>query len=428
MSGGGRGASLVHAGAVFDSLENFRQAVQQDHALSECEVLVHKEKMSRTDGAYICRATHKAIQEEGDVSARAGQGAQDQQWWQHVCKGACGFVVEVQLATSEQTRRTTRLRAVMQAYIDHHPLAAAPCQVRVNGVKQDQWVVTIYAPHTCVGAAAAPAAAAPVARSEASPLRCRPSQPGGVIAEPLLRLADYLESVGGNRALIDGWTAHSVKRNPESASYVRHRTSDHYWCDQAGHQFRSLKEVAGQYKLPTAVRLQQSSGALNAWQIDKRLWQGAAAAGWSFSVDNRGRSKTYIAPDGWTFERRRLAVAHKVGRRQIPTHAAQPGAPCAAPPPPRVEAGRSARRSFAGVQWGLSSSERDSATRVVCQSCLSAPAGQPQEGRTGQGNANAQGGPTCLRIQRPPVPRQCRSRTHNHTASRPSRCSHIFPR
>jgi hypothetical protein len=144
---------LLRAGAVFNSLEDVRQAVQQDPELSKCEVVVHKAKIAnRAHGAYICRETHKAIQEGGLAWSRDDQGAQDRQWWQHVCDGACGFVAEVQQA-SEQKRRTTKLRATMQDYIDTNPLAASPCQVGVNGVKQGQWVITIYAPHTCVDAA-----------------------------------------------------------------------------------------------------------------------------------------------------------------------------------------------------------------------------------------------------------------------------------
>jgi hypothetical protein len=78
--------------------------------------------------------------------------------------------------------------------------------------------------------------------------------------------------------------------------------------------------------------VQPRSITLEAWQIDARLWPGAAAAGWAITINKADDSKIYSAPDGCTFKARCLAVAHKVGPGQTP--AAKPRVPRSATPPP----------------------------------------------------------------------------------------------
>jgi hypothetical protein len=65
--------------------------------------------------------------------------------------------------------QTTALREVMREHLQGNPLAAAPCQVGVNGVRKKQWVVTLYRPRTCVptGVAAAPITTTPAAPAAA---------------------------------------------------------------------------------------------------------------------------------------------------------------------------------------------------------------------------------------------------------------------
>jgi hypothetical protein len=171
-------APLLHAGEVFDSLEGFRQALQQEQERCNSKLVLHKRYINRENRAYICRETRKAILQEGIASATDDHGARDKQWWRHVCAGACGFVAEVRQATHTQGRATA-LGTVMQAHIRDKPLAAAEGVVGINGVRQDQWVVTLFAPHTCkaatAGAVAAPAATpASVAASAAADLSVCP--------------------------------------------------------------------------------------------------------------------------------------------------------------------------------------------------------------------------------------------------------------
>jgi hypothetical protein len=171
IGSGGAGAPLLHAGAVFDSLEGFKQVLQKEQEHFECEVVLHKKIFNGNTCAYICREAQEAIQAEGVASNREDRCARDWQWRRLVCAGACEFVAEVRQAT-EEILRTTTLRVVMQAHIHDNPLAAAPCEIGVNGVSQGQWVVTIYSPHKCKAGAAAPAAAASVAapNSPAAPV------------------------------------------------------------------------------------------------------------------------------------------------------------------------------------------------------------------------------------------------------------------
>jgi hypothetical protein len=62
------------------------------------------------------------------------------------------------------------------------------------------------------------------------------------------------------------------------------------------------------------------------------LWPGAAAAGWSITMNKMKDTKTYTAPDGRTFQSRFLAAAHKVVPRLTLSHSAQPPGPHTTPP------------------------------------------------------------------------------------------------
>jgi hypothetical protein len=146
----GVSAPTLHAGAIFDSLDDFKQAVRQDQKRG-CYV-VHKKQFSPTNRAYICQSTNWAIQDDGVVSARGDLGARDRQWWRHGCGGACGFVAEARRAHVAMLPPTD-LGKVMQAHAQHHPHVAAPSVVGMNGVREGQWVVTLYRPHTCAAVA-----------------------------------------------------------------------------------------------------------------------------------------------------------------------------------------------------------------------------------------------------------------------------------
>jgi hypothetical protein len=90
--------------------------------------------------------------------------------------------------------------------------------------------------------------------------------------------------------------------------------------------------------------VQPRSVTLEAWQIDARLWPGAAVAGWSITINKADDSKIYSSPDGCAFKARCLAVAHKEGPRQM--QAAKPAAPGAGFPLPRAAPGPSAAASL----------------------------------------------------------------------------------
>lgn len=158
-------ASSLHAGAVFDSLEGFKQAMQKEQEHFKSEAVLHRLDLKPNKCAYVCRDTYQAILTEGISCAKDGKGAQEWQWYQLVCAGACGFVTEVQQATGWKSN-TAAARAVMQPHILDSPL----CEVGADGVRQDQWVVTMYAPHTCTPAApaATPASLAPAAPAPAA--------------------------------------------------------------------------------------------------------------------------------------------------------------------------------------------------------------------------------------------------------------------
>jgi hypothetical protein len=186
------GAPLLHAGAIFNSLEGFRQAVKHDQDRFKTNAVVHKGIFQQSSGAFICHETHEAIQEEGIASTKEGNGALDRQWWRLVCAGACGFVAEARLATGKKLN-TTALKTAMREHVLNNPLVAAVCEVGVNGVRQGQWVVTLYKPHTCAGTAApagatlaAPAAAAAGVATLTAPaasalvaIPATPAAPGG---------------------------------------------------------------------------------------------------------------------------------------------------------------------------------------------------------------------------------------------------------
>jgi hypothetical protein len=152
-------APVLHAGAIFDSLDGFRQAVRQEEKHLKCKVFVHKHSFNETNGAFICRETNRAIQREGIAPAEDNAGARDRQWWRHVCAGACGYVAQVQRA-SDRNCKITALSKAMREHIKNNPRAAAPYEVGLNDVLQGQWVVTLYVPHTCVAAASASATSA----------------------------------------------------------------------------------------------------------------------------------------------------------------------------------------------------------------------------------------------------------------------------
>jgi hypothetical protein len=166
---GGAVAASVHAGAVFRSPKEFRQALKQGQNHHKFREVLHRDHPAYV--AYVCRGTHEAIQQAGRASLKGDLGARDRQWWQQVCGRACGFAAQVQQATLKGDRerwRITMLSDVMQAYIQDHPLATAPSEVGRNGVQQSRWVVTLYAPHTCGLAPAAPVAATAAAAAAAA--------------------------------------------------------------------------------------------------------------------------------------------------------------------------------------------------------------------------------------------------------------------
>lgn len=98
-----------------------------------------------------------------------------------MCNGACGFVAEVRQAHRKEVR-PTELERVMREHIRSNPLATAPYEIGVNGVRQGQWVVTLYAPHTCVAAVAAPAAAPAIPAAVAG--ACTAAAPAILAAVP----------------------------------------------------------------------------------------------------------------------------------------------------------------------------------------------------------------------------------------------------
>jgi hypothetical protein len=52
-------------------------------------------------------------------------------------------VAEARQATGKKLK-TTALGKVTPEHVKNNPLVAAACEVGVNGVRQDQWVVTSY--------------------------------------------------------------------------------------------------------------------------------------------------------------------------------------------------------------------------------------------------------------------------------------------
>jgi hypothetical protein len=109
------GAQPLHAGAIFASLEAFHQAVRLDQKHKPA-VVVHTRGFKPSNGAYVCRATHMAIQHEGFASATDGDGALDRQWWRHICAGACSFVAEARQAHGKRSL-STELGKVMHSHI-----------------------------------------------------------------------------------------------------------------------------------------------------------------------------------------------------------------------------------------------------------------------------------------------------------------------
>jgi hypothetical protein len=120
------------------------------------------------------------IKEDGVTLARNDRGARDRQWWRHVCRGACGFVVQVQQATGKVVNTTQLSRLVWANRLQHNPLVAAVCEVGVHKVQQGQGVATLYSPHTCK---AATAAARPAA-DPAPPFAIPAAAPAAFVAAP----------------------------------------------------------------------------------------------------------------------------------------------------------------------------------------------------------------------------------------------------
>jgi hypothetical protein len=184
------GAPLLHAGAIFGSVKEFKQAVKQDQELFKTKAILHKGVFQPINGAFICRATHTAIRAEGIASTIGSNGAQERQWWRHVCAGACGFVAEARVAHGKKLQ-PTQLGKVTLEHVKDNPLAAAACEVGVNGVRQGQWVVTLYAPHTCMADAAilADASAIPATSAAATNAATAPDAAAALAAVPAFALA-----------------------------------------------------------------------------------------------------------------------------------------------------------------------------------------------------------------------------------------------
>jgi hypothetical protein len=246
---GGGDRPLLHAGAVFESLEEFRRAVVQGQE-HESMAAVHKKRGIRTNGAYICRETQKAILKEETASGTCGTGAKDRQWWRHVCAGACGFVAQVQQARAQS--RSTTLSDMVLTHVNENEnsLAAAPCEVGVNGVRQGQWVVTLYAPHTCVPAGspsvAFPATPAAIVDAASTVAAAPVAATGDRAALPAAAHGPQKARIAAGAAAAPATPASSVAPAPDAAAAAPIiATSDRAALPAAAHGTRVARIAAG---------------------------------------------------------------------------------------------------------------------------------------------------------------------------------------
>ena len=101
--------------------------------------------------------------------------------------------------------------------------------------------------------------------------------------------------------MIAGWRARvSARRVAYKSS---HKTTDTYWYDENNFKFRAMREVGAHFGLIEGHAPCTTAGALDAAAVDKKLWVGASAQGWSV-VTTADCHSTYTAPDGRRFKRK----------------------------------------------------------------------------------------------------------------------------